>query len=165
MLCYAILCNTILYYAMLYYAAIGADRLLKASHYCLRNGAAVFQAPPAPPAVEAARARASGGGGGGGGAGSSLLPRGGSSFSFSSRGAGAGAGAFQDGGLPFSLPGGGRAHDQCATLRSWHLQGRVREGGAWVTLSAHTRADAALLPDVPHLAAAWPVSAKLGAYR
>ena len=129
---------------------IGTDRLIKLSHYCIRNGAAIFQASATTENVQANApdskklGRSS----------SNLLSRSTSSFS-----------KFQDGELPFSLPGSGGAYDKCATLRSWHLQGRVRERGDWVTLSVHTRVDNDLLPDVPYLSKGWPVSSKLGAYR
>ena len=133
---------------------IGPGRLMKVSHYCLRNGAAIFQGLPASanatvkidgrdPDANLFRRSSS-----------NLLSRSTSSFS-----------KFQDGPLPFSLPHTGGVSDKCATLRSWHFQGRVREGGDWVTLSVHTRVDPDLLPDGPHIGSAWQVSSKLGAYR
>lgn len=132
---------------------IGPDRLMKVSHYCLRNGAAIFQGVSASgnkndradgtdPAANLLRRS------------SSMLSRSTSSFS-----------KFQDGPLPFSFPHSAGVSDKCATLRSWHFQGRVREGGDWVTLSVHTRVDSDLLPDGPHIGSAWQVSSKLGAYR
>lgn len=133
---------------------IGEGHLLKLSHYCLRNGAANFQES----SLEASRngispllasspsfSRSN----------SNLLTRGSSSLSRN-----------QDvPQLPFNLPHSSGASNKCATLRSWHLQGRVREGQDWVTLCVHTRADMNLLQDIPYATAGWKISSKLGAYR
>lgn len=138
---------------------IGPSRLLKVTHYCLRNGAAVFHTSQAnasyskipkleegknadPTAKLSIRSN------------SNILSRSSPSFS-----------RMDSSGLPFPLTAAGSANGKCATLRSWHLQGRVREGGEWVTLSVHTRVDKDILSDIPYISAGWPVSSKLGAYR